>query len=387
MSKKRTKKPYDHPLPSSLSTSPTIAVHLVLPGYSKYPTKPPTNDSQVTKKRKIEQTVMEKAATRFHKEMASQYFVGTYHLHVSQLVEQSEYFRGLVAFDGIEVKENSVTLEYPFGHTKTTVASVFGCFVDYLYTGSYDFNKYNFTPSAGNPIPIAKYANIHANYTAMLYVLADRLLADRLKQETLKRMHNLLLVMWFDKPGLHTFFKWESILRMVRIVFDGTALRRKVASSKHSHGLWNSEKSTAAKAVEASGWLGKEPMRKLVAAFLAGCMAPPEEDLVSEGWVRVRQIVVDQFPELNVLMLGYIMSGERFGNLTLAKLGIGEVGKLVKEEFESDPDSSSGSDCDSDSGSGSDSDSSSDSDSGSDSDSDSDSDSSEDSDSDSSDSE
>ncbi|RPA78836.1 hypothetical protein BJ508DRAFT_348975 [Ascobolus immersus RN42] len=186
------------PCPWKILSSPTITVRLVKPpadinspSSSLRATSPSTTTTDSaspdpsTKKRKLSTETVEEDNRPETDVLA------TYTTHVSALTEQSEYFAMLMSFKGQEVTDNRVDIElqeldcpfYDMDGWKYAILA-FRCFLDFTYSGT--FNVTDHLGSGPNKDK-EEWNHVFLLNTAV-YLLADRLLAKKLKLLAISRM-------------------------------------------------------------------------------------------------------------------------------------------------------------------------------------------------------
>ncbi|RPA72409.1 hypothetical protein BJ508DRAFT_381584 [Ascobolus immersus RN42] len=124
--------------------------------------------------------------------------ITTYHLHIERLRAESEYFAGLIRFCGREVVENVVRL------TDTIVdgqSNVFKLFVEFLYCNDYAI-----------PALLKQYEPV---LHTMTYILADRLLAPKLKTLAIQKLTNFL-------SAQDTCLDVLVVIKMIVVVYNNT---------------------------------------------------------------------------------------------------------------------------------------------------------------------
>ncbi|RPA73653.1 hypothetical protein BJ508DRAFT_333888 [Ascobolus immersus RN42] len=305
--------------PSALISSPTITVHLVDPVLCTPNVASGPSSSAImngSKKRKAEDL------PALHGRLK----IATFQLHISVLTAHSEYFKSLISFNGLEVRQNCVYLESMDTQCPENVSRIaFNCFVDFIYTGHYDLSRYSIEATDHETYAVSEYTLWEVLFTAQIYVLATKLLCDGLKKESMRRMRELLLRRDLREHQAETWY-WVHIQRTVQSIFQGTACSRIPATGLiiGSPGNWPTGVTPEHSSVQRAAWLGKEPMRKLIAAYLASNwkLSAGAKKKMNEGRVRGQQHLVDMFPELNVLILGYLTSSTKFEEHPLSGFGI-----------------------------------------------------------------
>ncbi|RPA78425.1 hypothetical protein BJ508DRAFT_309207 [Ascobolus immersus RN42] len=99
----------------------------------------------------------------------------SYHLHINKLRHSSEYFAGLLNFNGTEITANKIDLSEL---ANDGLADAFDYFVDFLYFGDYELSD--------------KHKELRCVMHGMVYVLADRILSKPLKSLALTELRKIL---------------------------------------------------------------------------------------------------------------------------------------------------------------------------------------------------
>ncbi|RPA83711.1 hypothetical protein BJ508DRAFT_304585 [Ascobolus immersus RN42] len=361
---------------SDIASSPTITVCLVKPPIAGERASP----EPATKKRKLNEAKV----------------IASYNLHVSALTKYSEYFKGLMSFEGIEVTENRIyfelpELDCPFRSSGDLMldGSVYSiialkCWVDWIYSGSYKAEDYALSLLSGSDLSRSNPELFDKVFlvNAAVYVLAERLLSEDLKQYVVETTYNTFNTMALVAGGAEDMSKrelWEvepswltcSGMDVSRIgapgavlwlngfkwILDGTVDEAVAVSTANRLAMSTgvpeekakeeNEKEDEEKDVDFQesqvdddfqdgqvedddDWeerdrrieeeirrerdmrirlLGKEPMRRLITAFVAclwetGSTAWPEYTVESK-LVKDRRELWEQCPELQTMVEGY----------------------------------------------------------------------------------
>ncbi|RPA73652.1 hypothetical protein BJ508DRAFT_313617 [Ascobolus immersus RN42] len=322
--------------PVDIFTSPTINVRLIAPSTSKPATEAPAPEQPNPKKRKLRSSGLAKA-----EEDSDIVVLKSFNLHVSVLKKHSEYFTGLFSFNGIEVAQDRVDFVAPEGLRDALNIVAFSCFATFLYSGTYNLADYSFMSEEKSP-QISFWCNQLLHQTA-IYVLGDRLLCNGLKKETLKQTYNLLLnyLVTYDKNSnqyteqeLQIYcnesaeIAWnKNMSEAIRMLFDNTTSNTEAASQKTFTGKAKLYLSQARMA-----WIGKDPMRNLLAAFVASIWHITISDYnntISESRIKNRHHLISDPSdyEFMSLMLSYNVglrpySVDAFKRIPLSDFGL-----------------------------------------------------------------
>ncbi|RPA83699.1 hypothetical protein BJ508DRAFT_374945 [Ascobolus immersus RN42] len=356
---------------SEVVSSPTIEVWIVKPPVSKADTgfaSPQHNPSSSPSSASAEPpTKKRKVASNDAAEEDEREVIACYNLHISALTENSDYFKALMSFNGVEVAENRIVLELPELDCPFRVGKdselgrkyeldddleldgwqysiiAFKCFVDFAYSGSYNAadhadsllgeeeRRWNYS---------AHYPDKYFLVNAAVYVLAERLLAKDLQESVLQTTYDffnaialrgsgeadcmskdefwLRMPDWFEGMNMDLFGAQEQSLWLngIKWVLDGTT--DKAPTTKDSEGETGEEKESESEGEEEESekdedeaakyrlhkalkdqekrelLMGKEPMRRLIAAFAVCCW-----------WDEASAEVLEHCPGLQTLLQGY----------------------------------------------------------------------------------
>ncbi|RPA73654.1 hypothetical protein BJ508DRAFT_333889 [Ascobolus immersus RN42] len=291
---------------SALMASPTITVHLVLPASREQADVEPEDTGPSTPTNSTKRTADEAFAAESPK-VDPRTIITTSRLHTSVLTDHSDYFKSLISFNGLEVSQNCVYLETPIPNTFYSHLSevAFNCFVDHIYTGDYNLSKYKVEVTDGTTVAVNKLLNI------------------RLKKRALVRMRRILLNLspWVRTGEKSTFVE---LTKTAGVIFSGTASLRNDVCPDLSDEQWATKDTCLLDSKERTSWLGNEPIRKLLAACLAeGWMLSREETSnIQEGMVLVRRRLIELYPELGTLVLGYLIAAVKLRDLPLSEFAL-----------------------------------------------------------------
>ncbi|RPA73655.1 hypothetical protein BJ508DRAFT_48040 [Ascobolus immersus RN42] len=328
MTDKVTTTPIVAPI-SSFISSPIITIHLVRSGFSDSASVVSEEGASDTIVSSNEHEGGNVPVAPISSNEAGKSILATSSLHLSALTNHSDYFKSLISFNGVEFSQKCVYLETPLDGMDGYSKVAFNCFVDFSYSGSYDLAHYTYVDSRNNDtIPISRHANVALVYLAAIYILADKLLSNKLKKCTLVKMRNTLLVL--DKKlknGSKLF--WAELEKTVGIVFDYTAPSMGSSTDGVSVEDFARKNAHLVDSKERSAWLGNEPMRKMIAAYLAERWWLQEDGKINlmEGSVLGRKWLIDQYPELATLILGFMLSGStiKLKDMPASEFGLEEA--------------------------------------------------------------
>src|SRR5690606_32025467 len=158
-----------------------------------------------------------------------------FHVHVAALTACSLYFKSLISFDGLEVKQKKVIFECPTDCDFKLNKLAFQCFIDFLYTGTYDPMVY---PFQSNTVVAGGGENKPATgdtmiFNCILYVLGDKLLSEDFQKLVLMDMFALLVMYQrayaktpeyrSKEEKMISLIQWEELIKAANIVFSGTS--------------------------------------------------------------------------------------------------------------------------------------------------------------------
>src|SRR5690606_51163 len=166
----------------------------------------------------------------------------SYYLHIDKLRQSADYFSLLFTFQGREVTENKVTLSEPVDDPEA-----FKYFVQYIYCNDYVI------PEGYEPY----IALLHA----MVYVLAERLQALKLRTLAMKKLREHL-----NGKGKEPTEK--VIIKMIKAVYEGTCLYDSSYDGKKGTG--SEEKEVTAEAETPDGENGASVAADALAGFDLG---------------------------------------------------------------------------------------------------------------------
>ncbi|RPA73644.1 hypothetical protein BJ508DRAFT_418936 [Ascobolus immersus RN42] len=275
----------------------------------------------------------------------------SFQVHIAALTAQSLYFKSLMSFNGLETSSKRVIFESPTNCSEELNKLAMQTLIDWLYTGSYNLSNYAFATettresdqkdtSGKEAKPEHKAVGEEMVFLAILYVLGERLLAEEFKKVVLKDMYEIMRVyqraVWTPAHAQNSEQKlivnsvlWEHIQRLIRIVFDGTsekAIREPAADDiKTDKNL----KMPAPSTLWWKSWLGREPMRNMVAGFAASFWVTPE---AKEFDVAARLKILEDVPEFQKWLLCYLqIPGKRLSDLPRADFGVPEKDWWLKK--------------------------------------------------------
>ncbi|RPA71944.1 hypothetical protein BJ508DRAFT_367534 [Ascobolus immersus RN42] len=359
-------------LPSELCSSPIITICLRQASNTSSPTSLTVDESKKkapnrATKRPRESRAEEHPGTihtpsetqRDAARAVPEEYLATFRVHLSALTEKSLYFKSLLSFQGVEMTENKVVLEAPplSGCDPQLIALAFKVFLDWSYSGTYNLANYPYMVEeikrrAGRKVQIniGGIASVPATankkdaeeplsktmchgekmvFTAILYVLADRLLVEEFRNEVLKDMYQTLetytrvdakcLRKTLTEIGevdkkLYKSVTWTHMATTVKIIFDNTA-EKSLGLSRFPKPA-KSDIDARIRDVEVHhrhAWLGAENMRNLIAAFLAKLWVPShsgnrkESRKLSPANVWHQMKIVEGNPDIMRPMMSYLM--------------------------------------------------------------------------------
>ncbi|RPA71943.1 hypothetical protein BJ508DRAFT_82571 [Ascobolus immersus RN42] len=281
----------------------------------------------------------------------SEEYLATFQVHVAALVSRSLYFKSLISFDGLEASQNKVLFECPSGGDPKLNKLAFGCFIDHCYAGRFELAKYtkDLEPNASetsvedteqkegtqdtvasDPVANQPAVGIPTGYgtlgefryrsgdlivfLAVLYCMGERLLADSFKQEVLKDMYALLKGYqnrrrdrrYLPPSSVLDSLSLKHIEQAARIVFEGTISKRfsLPSSTQQKPPLPPTRAPRTAISTESrEKWLEGDPMRNLLAAFLAGQWSDDGTGTEMDDKMET----LERLPDLRRLVLSYLM--------------------------------------------------------------------------------
>ncbi|RPA73645.1 hypothetical protein BJ508DRAFT_333879 [Ascobolus immersus RN42] len=380
--------------PSLACSSPIIAIRLLKPAAastdraSASSPEPPmkkrkraTNSSKSRNSKEPEDTKKQESSPSPLSEPDS---LGTYMLHLHALTTHSAYFASLVAFNGREISENHIDFEMPELALDATASSnkdhhvdvseyskkSWNCFVDFIYTGTFNLENYmnSIGEAEGDPKK-GTFSHMFLMYSA-IYVLAERLLAEKLKEIVLRRVYMLiyglslvetarvngqtqLAALMKDFTALQNqiydeVFSFGNIWTYgIGWIFDGTVEQRHTHSASkgaclkpQADGEVNHDEMKRRGMLRREAWLGNEYMRRLAAAFVAHFWRQNCYNQNGEFEIDARaQLEENSDPELLRLMLGYFMRTNGscrpsyFSSLDVRDFALKDEDKLVLQQI------------------------------------------------------
>ncbi|RPA73636.1 hypothetical protein BJ508DRAFT_333870 [Ascobolus immersus RN42] len=313
--------PREFKLASYISTtsSPMITVHLRQSGKPSpaLQTQPSAEGHKPLKRKrknnpgKAEAHHADQSSSQASAESLNSPPLPTFHVHLAALTAHSQYFSSLSSFNGLEMTEQKVTLHLPRldpSIDPCLAVEAAKLFIDYCY-GGYDVRDYAYDMpylEAAGSSKSSELATVEEEeeyycksemhhgkemvFIAVAYVLADRLLAEGLKQKLVKSMYRSMMEYHGSRDDLkggnsyseayariYKSTNWDDFKKRARIIFNGTRTRfLGVKGYVERYGM-TPPTGHAQKAVLTSTenvafrqpWLGKEYMRNLLCAFFS----------------------------------------------------------------------------------------------------------------------
>ncbi|RPA73657.1 hypothetical protein BJ508DRAFT_48050 [Ascobolus immersus RN42] len=270
--------------------------------------------------------------------------LSTYHLHISALTAHSSYFKGLIAFNGLELSTNKILFESPIEYDDMSLIAM-GCFIDFIYTGTYNTTNYDDVYTSQSIVNIRMISGRFSMYLS-IYVLAERILCDILKLAALRDMYALLAPLnrmygndYSHVPLTQTQksiygdgkvrrfgrMSWVLLIRGIATLFDGTVSKPATVSDTS---LFSKDEVDSSEAKLRVKWTGVEPMRNMVAAFFAGIWTSFEVSPTNRmAGIQGRKDLIEGRPELMELILAYMSVGTSFNDIPLSEFGLKESEK------------------------------------------------------------
>ncbi|RPA80357.1 hypothetical protein BJ508DRAFT_307559 [Ascobolus immersus RN42] len=214
--------------------------------------------------------------------------VEKYVLHKGLLIATSEYFRALFNFDGKETQDSMVTLGEPTDHPIP-----FSCYVQFVYTGDY-IHK----PHHKNGL-----AMVHV----MVYLLADRLIADSLKELALEKLKGVLVSPKNRPAGMILLGLIDLVYRSTERFIQGSGAMSVDGEASDASAAPQQENELAEFGIHLpaseENEIQNHPLRNLVAHYAAS-------KLTELGKCSQWGVLLDAYPEFSEDVLDWAISRE-----------------------------------------------------------------------------